>query len=641
MIVRSPGSLAGRKKIWVWILLAFTVAFITGIICLILFVRHATFRILHWIEIHWLNAIAVTAAATVALVAVTILVPFVIRRLDQKSGEAVRPKTADRSVMLHRVRYNWIDGVLDQSLARAALLTLRLQSRTDLLELGTRTIRRPGRAPAPLMHSTSILRIFDDVGGGLLILGAPGAGKTTLLLQLANELLQRAENDSSQPIPVVLNLASWAVRREPLSTWLVTELWDSYKVPARTGQAWVAQDDLIVLLDGLDEVAEHHRAACVQAVNAYRRDHGLAGLVVCSRSQELHELAIRLDLEQAVELRPPTQEQIDTYLSHLESTGTPLADIRADLATDRSLRELLGSPLMLHIIALAYHGRPAFALHDQGSVEQRRKWLWQAYVDRMFEQRPLDSRCGYGDPQAVRWLGWLAAEMRKRGQTEFHLDRLDPSWLNIRVYGWNWVVRNASIIWSPAEDLHWSWKTFFRRVNPLGGLIRMMWWLVLPVAGMTPGLRDLRNTPNEGIRRSGKNALICGLAVFSFWIFFALLAGLLNSDNLSPKVGSEPILLRYLVHGLIQGFACGLLCVIVFGGSAWISHYAVRGLLRRTGAIPPRYGLFLEEMTKRLLLRSSGSAYIFVHRLLRDYMADNATRDISKDATTANSNGMI
>jgi eukaryotic-like serine/threonine-protein kinase len=37
--------------------------------------------------------------------------------------------------------------------------------------------------------------VFDTVGGGLFILGAPGAGKTTMLLQLAEELLDRAEGD--------------------------------------------------------------------------------------------------------------------------------------------------------------------------------------------------------------------------------------------------------------------------------------------------------------------------------------------------------------------------------------------------------------------------------------------------------------
>ena len=54
----------------------------------------------------------------------------------------------------------------------------------------------------------------------------------------------------------------------------------------------------------------------------------------------------------------------------------------------------------------------------------------------------------------------------------------------------------------------------------------------------------------------------------------------------------------------------------------WVTHYAVQAGLTRVGAGPWRYGSFLEAMTQRLLLRRSGSAYLFVHRLLRDHLGD-------------------
>jgi predicted NACHT family NTPase len=46
---------------------------------------------------------------------------------------------------------------------------------------------------------TPIIQVFDNLGSALLILGAPGTGKTTLLLELAQELLERAEQDQSPP----------------------------------------------------------------------------------------------------------------------------------------------------------------------------------------------------------------------------------------------------------------------------------------------------------------------------------------------------------------------------------------------------------------------------------------------------------
>jgi DNA replication protein DnaC len=39
--------------------------------------------------------------------------------------------------------------------------------------------------------------VFDDCDESLLILGAAGAGKTVMLAELARELLDRAERDTS------------------------------------------------------------------------------------------------------------------------------------------------------------------------------------------------------------------------------------------------------------------------------------------------------------------------------------------------------------------------------------------------------------------------------------------------------------
>ena len=45
--------------------------------------------------------------------------------------------------------------------------------------------------------------------GHVLIEDYPGSGKTTTLLELAQELIYVANQDPSEPIPVILNLASW------------------------------------------------------------------------------------------------------------------------------------------------------------------------------------------------------------------------------------------------------------------------------------------------------------------------------------------------------------------------------------------------------------------------------------------------
>src|SRR5262249_26224335 len=126
----------------------------------------------------------------------------------------------------------------------------------------------------------------------------------------------RAEADEHHRIPVVFNLSSWAQTRPLLSEWLVEELWTKYQVPRKIGQSWMASDQLLPLLDGLDEGAEEARSGCVQTINAYYQSHlekRETPLVVCCRNQEYMGLQTRVLLHQAVSIQPLTFDQIERY----------------------------------------------------------------------------------------------------------------------------------------------------------------------------------------------------------------------------------------------------------------------------------------------------------------------------------------
>jgi len=84
----------------------------------------------------------------------------------------------------------------------------------------------------PLPDGTQVTDVFDSLGAGrtLLVLGEPGAGKTTTLLKLAKTLITRIGDDFSQPIPVVLNLSSWAKKRQSIAEWLVQDLYEIFQV---------------------------------------------------------------------------------------------------------------------------------------------------------------------------------------------------------------------------------------------------------------------------------------------------------------------------------------------------------------------------------------------------------------------------
>ena len=345
-----------------------------------------TAQFLRWIRDHWLNTAAITAAATTA----TVIVPFIIRRLDRRRVQPGTRDTSradrlqhDRAVMLQRVRHIWIAGVLEPSIANAPRLSIGLRKRPELC--GARVhLRHP---PQPLPDGKPVLAVFEeDAVGELLILGGPGSGKTTLLLELADALLRRAEHDPSQPIPIVANLESWSPLGQPFETWLADEITSNYVMARRTAETWLAQDNLTLLLDGLDKVPGKHRAACVRAINAYRREHGTVPIAVSGRTDAIEDLTVRLSLDQAVELQPLTDAQIADYLSSLERTQrvakhTLTALTNNDVTVRKLLRSpLLRSPLLLHAFGSAYRAaEPGMG----GSIEEQRQRLWRAFEARI------------------------------------------------------------------------------------------------------------------------------------------------------------------------------------------------------------------------------------------------------------------
>jgi len=338
------------------------------------------------------------------------------------------PKDINRHRLLAKVRAFWITGVLEQSLHGADLIELELQEQSDATLNPWRLVVQEVDHPiSSLPSGTLITQVYDQTEGELLILGSPGAGKTTLLLQLARDLINRAKQDEEHPIPVIFNLSSWATKCQPLTEWLVDELNSKYQVPQKLGREWVAGNQILPLLDGLDEVMREHRTACVEAINAYRQEHGLVPMVVCCRSADYDTLlpSICLSLRSAVVVQPLTPEQIDKYLA---SGGEKLAAIREVLQTDPDLQDIAKTPLMLSVLMQAYAGRRPDDLVAASSPQLRRQQVFATYVERMLHRRGPKTQ--YTPQQVKYWLSWLAKQMTQHGQTEFYLERMQPDWLS-------------------------------------------------------------------------------------------------------------------------------------------------------------------------------------------------------------------
>ncbi|MCB8975781.1 MAG: NACHT domain-containing protein [Ardenticatenaceae bacterium] len=336
----------------------------------------------------------------------------------------------NRQVMLQRVKTFWLVGVLQESLHGAEMIDLSMTYRTNAVASRVAAdYHQPDNLlpdelfDTPLPLGTSITKVYDEAEGTLLIMGEPGAGKTTILLQLVSDLLLRAQMEATHPIPVVFSLASWAGNL-PLGDWMVNELANRYEVPRRLGQEWLKNGALLPLLDGLDEVEQEKRVACALAINQFRQKYMSMPTVVTCRIKDYEALATRLNLAQAIVLQALSLEQIDQYLG---SMGPRLAGLRAALQTDRTLRELAESPLMLSMMTLAYYRMPEQVALSLGDRKMGRTLLFDVYVERMVRYRGGEEL--YQPAQTVGWLGWLAQKMSQFNQTIFFLEGLQPNWL--------------------------------------------------------------------------------------------------------------------------------------------------------------------------------------------------------------------
>ena len=462
----------------------------------------------------------------------------------------------NRQILLRKVRSFWIEGVLEHSLHGAALMTLGLETQPDaVVNPWHLVLQQPETTPHPLPTGTRITEIYDAAEGELLILGAPGSGKTTLLLELARDLLARAESDEQHPMPVVFNLSSWAIKQQPLTDWLVEELNTRYQVPPKLGQALVEADQLLPLLDGLDEVAAKERTACINAINTYRRAHGLLPLVVCSRSADYLDQTARVSLSSAVLVQPLSQEQVEAYL---RSAGSQVEALRVAVHRDPDLQTLSTTPLMLSILSLAYQGTPLHEIAPLGTLPAKQQQVFATYVQRMLTRRgPLKA----GTPQqVVQWLTFLATRMRERNQTVLYLEQLQPDWLPAvqrRSYVWLAVRFPTLLVGILASSLILFGFGFgelapLLRVAALGGLLG---WLFSRPASARGSLLQPAGVPSRQgrmhlLRRDLPPSIIVGL-----------ITGLSFGLELGRRYGLPGGVYRpgdWLRDGLICGMLIGL-----------------------------------------------------------------------------------
>ncbi|BAY41480.1 hypothetical protein NIES2111_58760 (plasmid) [Nostoc sp. NIES-2111] len=543
------------------------------------------------------------------------------------AGNPARPK--NERILLAAVKEE-VTAQLRQSLHNAVLINLGKESQPQQVKRPWDAEIKIGLKPAePLPDTTTILKVFDspEIAGKLLILGAPGSGKTTTQLELAQALVNRAEEQRDYPVPVLFNLSSWKDERQSIADWLVAELKSKYGVSNKLGQEWVNNHQLLPLLDGLDELESKRQESCVNAINQllqgeYRPQY----LVVCSRMEEYGSYKNNLCLSGAIYLQPLTNNQIHKYLIEVNH-----ADLWLTFNEDLELLNLVKIPLFLSLTILASQEISIDAWQQLTSTIDRIQLLLDAYVVRMLtrniNRKIYTNKNWPKDKQTLLWLIWVAQQLQRESQTEFLIEEMQPSFLRKKsqkivyraIYG-----LTSGLIYGLTFGLVFGLLGVLFYGNISGLIIGLILGLFF---GLTLGfllIVDIKNQKGiESIQTIKLSKIVRKNLIYGVisGLIFRLVLWLMVGLSLGMIFGRISGLSSGLIFGLIMGLVNGFNYVLISVGKVFIQHFSLRLILYFNGYIPWNYARFLDYCTERMLLQRVGGRYRFIHKLLQDHFA--------------------
>ncbi|MDJ1183695.1 NACHT domain-containing protein [Roseofilum casamattae] len=289
---------------------------------------------------------------------------------------------------------------LHQAAHRAALLNLGKEQQPHQVQRPwDMSVKVGEQQSVQLPAQTTIIDVFDNpaISGKFLILGKPGGGKTTTLLELAEVLIERADEDSNAPIPVILELSNWKeltkqkfpnfwerTKYDPsIQEWVLSQL---KGVNRDLGKQWLQEKELVLLLDGLDELKPERQAKCVRAINQFlESEFSPLHLVVCSRQEEYEDYEEILHLNSAIYLEDLTVEQMQDYFNSVD-----LAAFWTSIKDSIEIVNFIRQPLFLAISSIAYKQLDVEEWRNCNTEERAINYLLGIYRIKMLGKNDIE-----------------------------------------------------------------------------------------------------------------------------------------------------------------------------------------------------------------------------------------------------------
>jgi len=332
----------------------------------------------------------------------------------------------------------------DSKLDRHFELTLRVN---ESWEFSEKFDENPGDGAA----IDVVTNLFAEKGR-LSVIGNPGVGKTVLLLKLAIDLLERSDVKRGDAFPVILNLASWSEEFHKFEDWLMAMITRSEGLSPKIVAELLAEERIILLLDGFDELggseepaeAQRLRTKCMNALANYL-DYGKR-VVICSRINEFVEVSGEsggvVPVSAVVRILDLTDDQILFALNDAMKS-------EPDRIAAGKLLKILNTDLrvpLLQVLRTSFYFSTALTVFDRHTVEDTlpadserlKKYLLDKFVLRKLDITKNRGKFEFNN--TFRWLKWLAATMNEKNKVAFELADLQPSdlrrpWIYKILYG--------------------------------------------------------------------------------------------------------------------------------------------------------------------------------------------------------------
>ena len=270
----------------------------------------------------------------------------------------------------------------------------------------------------------------------LLIIGPPGSGKTVLLLKFALKLVDIAKLNHNYPIPVIINLASWRKEENSLNSWMEQSLvyaLGEYGSSKKVAKQLANSNNLLLLLDGLDEVPTTDQDSCLQAIFlhlkkinvAHKKSQSFPEVIICCRQEEYSAMNTNAFVQATVQIQPLSPQLILDSLNSIRKVQGP------GNAAGELLKTFAINPELVLLLTTTFYVQLALNIVDEDDFDiemlSSHRNLLKSYIN--LQLKKLASITPIS--QSYHWLGWLAKQLLddKRG-ISFELTDMQPTWLH-------------------------------------------------------------------------------------------------------------------------------------------------------------------------------------------------------------------